>query len=72
MKLGYMTNAFGPLVGEGGGVTSIKDIRKYLQAAYVPVGYNHVSSPRVSSRIIDSAEDSSIFRVHLVLFIREK
>ena len=27
MKLGYMTNAFGPLVGEGGGVTSIKDIR---------------------------------------------
>ena len=23
MKLGYMTNAFGPLVGEGGGVTSI-------------------------------------------------
>ena len=27
MKLGYMTNAFGPLVGEGGGVTSAKDIR---------------------------------------------
>ena len=27
MKLGYMTNAFGPLVGEGGGVTSVKDIR---------------------------------------------
>ena len=27
MKLGYMTNAFGPLVGEGGGVTSIKDIQ---------------------------------------------
>ena len=27
MKLGYMTNAFGPLVGEGAGVTSVKDIR---------------------------------------------
>lgn len=27
MKLGYMTNAFGPLVGSGGGVTSVKDIR---------------------------------------------
>lgn len=27
MKLGYMTNAFGPLVGDGGGVTSVKDIR---------------------------------------------
>jgi len=26
MKLGYMTNAFGPLVGCGGGVTSVKDI----------------------------------------------
>ena len=27
MKLGYMTNGFGPLVGAGGGVTSVKDIR---------------------------------------------
>lgn len=27
MKLGYMTNGFGPLVGEGAGVTSVKDIR---------------------------------------------
>ena len=27
MKLGYMTNGFGPLVGVGGGVTSVKDIR---------------------------------------------
>lgn len=27
MRLGYMTNAFGPLVGDGGGVTSVKDIR---------------------------------------------
>ena len=27
MRLGYMTNAFGPLVGSGGGVTSAKDIR---------------------------------------------
>ena len=27
MKIGYMTNAFGPLVGAGGGVTSVKDIR---------------------------------------------
>ena len=27
MKLGYMTNGFGPLVGDGGGVTSVKDIR---------------------------------------------
>src|SRR5690625_3816803 len=27
MKLGYMTNAFGPLVGSGSGVTSIKDSR---------------------------------------------
>lgn len=27
MRLGYMTNGFGPLVGEGGGVTSVKDIR---------------------------------------------
>lgn len=27
MKLGYMTNAFGPLVGSGGGVTSVKDTR---------------------------------------------
>lgn len=27
MKLGYMTNAFGPLVGAGAGVTSVKDIR---------------------------------------------
>lgn len=27
MRLGYMTNAFGPLVGAGAGVTSVKDIR---------------------------------------------
>jgi inosose dehydratase len=27
IKVGYMTNAFGPLVGAGGGVTSAKDIR---------------------------------------------
>lgn len=27
MRLGYMTNAFGPLVGSGAGVTSVKDIR---------------------------------------------
>lgn len=27
MKLGYMTNAFGALVGAGGGVTSVKEIR---------------------------------------------
>ena len=27
MKLGYMTNGFGPLVGDGAGVTSVKDIR---------------------------------------------
>ncbi|MCP1103687.1 inosose dehydratase [Aequitasia blattaphilus] len=27
MRLGYMTNAFGPLVGDGAGVTSVKDIR---------------------------------------------
>lgn len=27
MKLGYMTNGFGPLVGDGGGVTSVKAIR---------------------------------------------
>ncbi|SEI14070.1 2-keto-myo-inositol dehydratase [Halobacillus karajensis] len=27
MNVGYMTNAFGPLVGSGGGVTSIKDVR---------------------------------------------
>ncbi|QHA93103.1 sugar phosphate isomerase/epimerase [Bacillus sp. N1-1] len=27
MNIGYMTNAFGPLVGSGGGVTSIKDVR---------------------------------------------
>ena len=27
MRLGYMTNAFGPLVGSGAGVTSAKDIR---------------------------------------------
>jgi len=27
MRIGYMTNAFGPLVGDGGGVTSVKDIR---------------------------------------------
>lgn len=27
MRLGYMTNAFGPLVGSGGGVTNAKDIR---------------------------------------------
>jgi inosose dehydratase len=27
VNLGYMTNAFGPLVGSGGGVTSAKDIR---------------------------------------------
>ncbi|NDL67024.1 sugar phosphate isomerase/epimerase family protein [Anaerotalea alkaliphila] len=27
MKLGYMTNAFGALVGSGGGVTNIKDVR---------------------------------------------
>lgn len=27
MKLGYMTNGFGPLVADGGGVTSVKDIR---------------------------------------------
>lgn len=27
MRLGYMTNGFGPLVGDGAGVTSVKDIR---------------------------------------------
>ncbi|MEG1846927.1 MAG: sugar phosphate isomerase/epimerase [Lachnospiraceae bacterium] len=27
MKIGYMTNGFGPLVGDGAGVTSVKDIR---------------------------------------------
>lgn len=27
MRLGYMTNGFGPLVGDGSGVTSVKDIR---------------------------------------------
>ena len=27
MKLGYMTNAFGALVGAGGGVTNVKDVR---------------------------------------------
>lgn len=27
MRIGYMTNGFGPLVGDGGGVTSVKDIR---------------------------------------------
>lgn len=27
MKFGYMTNAFGPLVGSGGGVTNVKDVR---------------------------------------------
>lgn len=27
MRIGYMTNAFGPLVGDGAGVTSVKDIR---------------------------------------------
>ena len=27
MRIGYMTNGFGPLVGSGGGVTSVKDIR---------------------------------------------
>ena len=27
MKIGYMTNGFGPLVGSGAGVTSVKDIR---------------------------------------------
>ena len=27
MRVGYMTNGFGPLVGEGAGVTSVKDIR---------------------------------------------
>ncbi len=26
MRIGYMTNGFGPLVGTGGGVTSVKDI----------------------------------------------
>lgn len=32
MKIGYMTNAFGPLVGTAGGVTSVKDSR-YLTMA---------------------------------------
>ena len=27
MRVGYMTNGFGPLVGDGAGVTSVKDIR---------------------------------------------
>lgn len=27
MRIGYMTNGFGPLVGDGAGVTSVKDIR---------------------------------------------
>lgn len=27
MRIGYMTNAFGPLVGNGAGVTNIKDVR---------------------------------------------
>lgn len=26
VKLGYMTNAFAPLVGTGGGVTSMKEV----------------------------------------------
>lgn len=49
MKLGYMTNGFGPLVGSGGGVTSVKDIR-YLTMCddeevlkkITSVGFKHI------------------------------
>ena len=50
MKLGYMTNGFGPLVGDGGGVTSVKDIR-YLTLCddeavlkkITEIGFRHIS-----------------------------
>ena len=49
MRLGYMTNAFGPLVGSGAGVTSVKDIRYVtmcddLEAmkAIREVGFDHI------------------------------
>ena len=49
MRLGYMTNAFGPLVGSGAGVTSAKDIRYVtmcddLEAmkAIREVGFDHI------------------------------
>jgi inosose dehydratase len=43
MSVGYMTNAFGPLVGAGGGVTSVKDIR------YVTMGDEESIVRKISS-----------------------
>lgn len=49
MKIGYMTNAFGPLVGDGGGVTSVKDIRyltlcddESVLKTITDVGFRHI------------------------------
>lgn len=49
MRLGYMTNAFGPLVGSGAGVTSVKDIRYVTMCddlkamkAIREIGFDHI------------------------------
>ncbi|PLR87128.1 sugar phosphate isomerase/epimerase family protein [Bacillus sp. V33-4] len=43
MNVGYMTNAFGPLVGAGGGVTSVKDVR------YVTMGDDEEAIKEITS-----------------------
>lgn len=44
MKLGYMTNAFGALVGHGGGVTNVKDVR------YVTMGDDDATIKTIASK----------------------
>ncbi len=49
MKLGYMTNAFGALVGSGGGVTNVKDVRyvsviddREVISSIASIGYEYI------------------------------
>ena len=44
LKLGYMTNAFAPLVGTGGGVTSMKDV------GYLTMGDEDMLMQKVSEK----------------------
>lgn len=44
MRLGYMTNAFGPLVGLGGGVTSMKDV------GYLTMGSDEAAIEAIASK----------------------
>jgi len=44
MKLGYMTNAFGELVGSGNGVTNVKDVR------YLTMGDDEKAIAKITSK----------------------